>query len=182
MWPWEHVLFGYLAYSLFSRAYYRQPPSGDAAWAVVVASLLPDLIDKPLSWEFGVFASGYALGHSILFAAPLSIAAILIADRYGRPRVGVAFALAYLLHLLGDVIEEFLLTGDPRPELLLWPVVTIHGSHHGGGLMAAVRTQFASYAAAIVTLDPTPYLLLQLVIAAGALALWIADGLPGVRR
>jgi len=65
---------------------FRDSPTGLEAFAVVLASVLPDLIDKPLAWEYGVFENGYAIGHSLFFAVPLAILVGMIAHarRHGR--------------------------------------------------------------------------------------------------
>ncbi|WP_420877704.1 metal-dependent hydrolase, partial [Rosenbergiella nectarea] len=77
----------------------RRPPDGAAALAVVFASVAPDLIDKPLAWQFGIVSSGYGIAHSIFIAVPLSALAIWLARRAGRAPVGYAVAVGYLSHL-----------------------------------------------------------------------------------
>jgi hypothetical protein len=70
MWPWEHVVVGYLAYSAVSHAVAGRAPSGRAAIAVAFAALLPDLVDKPLAWGLGVLPSGRSFAHSLVVAVP----------------------------------------------------------------------------------------------------------------
>ncbi|MFC6964015.1 hypothetical protein ACFQL7_23110 [Halocatena marina] len=54
MWPWSHAAVGYLCYSIGTRLVGRRPTTGPTV-AVLFGALLPDLVDKPLSWVFGQF-------------------------------------------------------------------------------------------------------------------------------
>ena len=182
MWPWEHVVVGYVAYSLFVHLAHRDSPGALDTVAVVVASVLPDLIDKPLAWEFGVFESGYALGHSILFAIPLAIVVGLATSRLGRPRVGIAFAVGYLLHLPADVLDGYVRGGHLDWGILLWPVETGSGYHQHGGFLDQFEALLAQYRAELLSGDPSTYVLAQLGLAAFAVVLWLADGAPVVRE
>ena len=181
MWPWEHVVFGYVVYSLFCHAYYRDAPGGREALLVAFASVLPDLIDKPLAWQFGVFQSGYAIGHSIFFAGPLAVAAGLLARQWGRTRLGLAFAFGYLLHLVGDVIPIYAEDGVWSIQHLLWPLVVTEMNRQPAGLLDGIRHQFLPYIESISVHDPTPYHLFQVGLALFALVLWLFDGAPGPR-
>ena len=184
MWPWEHAVVGYVAYSLFCHLYYRDSPGGLEAAAVVFASLLPDLIDKPLAWEFGVFESGYALGHSVFVAVPLAIVVGLLARWRGRPRAGIAFGVGYLLHLPADVYYPPLRGGSPAYDIVLWPVVTTGsgGGHGHGGFLERFSGLFEGYRAELLSSDPSYYVLAQLPVAGFALALWLYDGAPIARE
>lgn len=181
MWPWEHVIVGYVAYSLFSHLLYREGPSGAAALAVVFASLLPDLIDKPLSWQFGVFPGGYALGHSVFFAVPLSILVGVLAHRWGRTRAGIAFGAGYLLHLPSDLFPAYFRYGHLPFERVLWPIRQAEGEH-GHGLIEGVFGTVLPYVYQVVTLDLTPSLAFQLGLMGCALSLWLYDGAPVLRE
>ncbi|WP_101296926.1 metal-dependent hydrolase [Halegenticoccus soli] len=182
MWPWEHAIFGYVAYSAWCHAVYRDSPDGRGALCVIFASLLPDLIDKTLAWEFGVFASGYALGHSVFFAVPLSAGAVVLARRIGYPRTGIAFAVGYLLHLLGDAVPEYLQNGELPLHRFLWPISRSSGDPERGEFVGRFLEYFVPYLGRILSLDLTQGLLAQLVIATFALSLWIYDGFPGLRE
>ena len=182
MWPWEHVIVGYLAYSLFVHLWYRSSPGALDTFAVAFASVLPDLIDKPLAWEFGVFESSYALGHSVFFAIPLAIAVGLLARRAGRPRVGIAFGIGYVLHLPADVIDGYARNGIWAPEILLWPVERSATFGHEMGFVAAVRHYFDQYLAELTASDPSTYILVQFGMAVLVALLWLADGAPMLRE
>lgn len=181
MWPWEHAIVGYLAYSICCRIAFGRSPGGLEAFAVVLASILPDLIDKPLAWEFGVIESGYAIGHSILFAVPLAIAAGLLARAAGRPGTGVAFGIGYLLHLPADVLYHYAVRGIVQWEVLLWPVRTVppEGQY---GLVGYSTDLLVAYGYRMVVGEPSTYLRIQLAIAGCAFLLWLADGAPVLRE
>ncbi|ELY55129.1 metal-dependent hydrolase [Natronolimnohabitans innermongolicus] len=184
MWPWEHAIMGYLVYSLFARVYYRESPGGLDAFAAVFASVLPDLIDKPLAWEFGVFDAGYALGHSIFFAIPLSIAVGALARSSDRPRAGVAFALGYLLHLPADVVDGYVRDGAFNVWIMLWPLgreqVPDHG--HGHGFVEQFAVLFGRYQQELLSGDPSTYILVQMGMLAAAAGIWLYDGAPVARE
>ena len=182
MWPWEHAILGYVVYSLFCHAYYRDSPGGLEAFTVVFASVLPDIIDKPLAWEFGVFDSGYALGHSLFFAIPLSIAVGLLARRAGRGRAGLAFAIGYLLHLPADVLDGYLRGDVVDFGILFWPVERGAGFGHERDLYSQFLHHFGQYQTELAASDPSTYILAQLALAGFAALLWLVDGAPVLRE
>ena len=181
MWPWEHAIVAYLAYSLCCHAVYRDSPGGLEAFAAVFASVLPDLVDKPLAWEFGVFEGGYALGHSVFFVVPLAIAVGLVARSAGRPRAGLAFGLGYLLHLPGDVVHAAVREDVWQPELMLWPVVVIRDHGQSGGFVDRFLRFFAEYRQELLAGELSIYVRLQLALAVFAALLWLYDGAPVLR-
>lgn len=183
MWPWEHAIMGYLVYSLFCHLYYRDSPGGLEAFAVVFASVLPDIIDKPLAWEFGVFETGYALGHSIFFAVPLAIIVGVVARSRGRPRSGIAFGFGYLLHLPADVIDGYARgSGELSFGIMLWPLVRgeTHGHHHG--FIDEFVRLFAHYQSELLAGDLSTYIWLQIGMGVFTLLLWLYDGAPVLRE
>jgi len=182
MWPWEHAIMGYLVYSLFCHTIYRDSPTGLEAFAAVFASVLPDLIDKPLAWEYGVFDAGYALGHSIFFAVPLSIAVGLVARSVGRPRTGLAFGLAYLIHLPADVVDAYVRNGVYQPELMLWPLETVEGGDSNQGFVDYFFQLFGRYQSELLAGDLSTYLWIQVGLAGFAVLLWLYDGAPVLRE
>lgn len=182
MWPWEHAIVGYLTYSLFSRLVYREPPGGLEAFAVVFASVLPDIIDKPLAWEFGVFEAGYALGHSIFFAVPLSIVVGVLAHSAGRSRTGLAFGVGYLLHLPSDVLDTYVRGGEANFELMLWPVETVEPGGESQGFVGEFVRLFGQYSQEFLAGDLSTYMWFQVGIAVFAALVWLYDGAPVLRE
>ena len=179
MWPWEHVLFAYVFFSIFHRIWYSTAPPDWPVIALVIGSLLPDIIDKPLAWQFGLFESGYALGHSIFVAIPVSIVIILIAKKYSIERSGIGFIFGYLLHLVGDVLPPSIRHQELRLDPILWPFAERVDHHHS--FIGGLEENLIEYTTQLLALDMTPVLALQLGTVAFGLSLWIIDGMPGIR-
>jgi hypothetical protein len=55
---------------------------GLAAALVAVAALLPDLVDKPLSWWLDVLPAGTSLAHSLTGFLPAAAVASAVGVRY----------------------------------------------------------------------------------------------------
>lgn len=182
MWPWEHAIVGYLAYSLVCHAVFRESPGGLDAFAVVFASTFPDLIDKPLAWEFGVFDAGYAIGHSVFFVVPLSVLVGTITHAAGRPRTGLAFGIGSLLHLPGDLLYTYVSDGILYPGIVLWPVATVPGGSPSHGFLDSFAFLFGRYLQSLLAGDVSTYVLIQFGLAAFAFLLWVYDGVPVLRE
>ena len=137
MMPWEHAVIGYIGYSVFVHVVYRESPTTGETLVVVFASVLPDLIDKPLAWQFNVFSSGHALGHSLFFAIPLSLALLVLAWLRGQRRYGEAFAIGYLLNVPADNVPKYLVNGELPLDRILWPM-----AHEGGENESGFQDEF----------------------------------------
>ncbi|SEQ21911.1 metal-dependent hydrolase [Natrinema salaciae] len=182
MWPWEHAIVGYLAYSLFCHLAFRDSPGGLDAFAVVFASVLPDVIDKPLAWEFGVFDAGHALGHSVFFAVPLSIVVGTIAHAGASPRTGLAFGVGYLLHLPADILYSYVNEGVFYVEIVLWPVATVPAGSLNRGFLESFALLFGRYLGELLAGDVSTYVWFQFGLAVFAFLLWVYDGVPVLRE
>lgn len=181
MMPWEHAIVGYIGYSLFVRAFYRETPTAEETLVVVFASLLPDLIDKPLAWQFDLFATGHAFAHSVFVAVPLSVAVMLFAYRRGSPRYGLAFGIGYPLHLFADVFPQYIFTGELRFHRVFWPFqqeASGYDAGFGGEARENLTEHFRWMATEIISGNPDPYLLVLLGLGVFWLVLWRADGMP----
>lgn len=179
MWPWEHAVVGYLAFSVGVHLVRRRPPTGPEALVVAFAAVAPDLVDKPLAWEFGVFPSGHGIAHSVFFAVPL-VALVLAAAARRRPGVGTAFAVGYLSHLAADVLQMYIRDRSLPIEWLLWPVRTVR-TDYPGGFTDTLAGYLRSYLAELTADEPSTYVLVVVGLTAFAVVLWVYDGLPGVR-
>lgn len=182
MWPWEHAIVGYLAYSLCCHLVFRDSPGGLEAFTVVFAAVLPDLIDKPLAWEYGVFDVGYGIGHSIFFAVPLAIFVAMIAHAGARPRAGLAFGLGYLSHLPADIADTAFRQGRLLTDLALWPIATVDGQPPGPGVLEAFLLLFGRYAGDILAGNLSTYLWVQIGLAGFTALVWLLDGAPVLRE
>ena len=180
MWPWEHLAVGYLAYSLLWRAWTGDPPDGLSALTVAVATQLPDLIDKPLAWTFGIFPGGYSVGHSIFVATGLSALALAISGRRGRPALGVAFAVGYLSHLPGDLLYLYVVNGYLNPAVVLWPAVPAVPGSATSGLIAHFVTFLRAYVRSLARGRLVWLTLFEVALLVAALVVWLRDGRPGV--
>ena len=180
MWPWTHALFGYACYSLAVHAGFRRRPTDLPAVVAVFAAVLPDLVDKPLAWTFGVTAGGYGPAHSVLVGAPAAALLGLLLWRTGSEETGFGFVVGYASHLLGDVIFQFFDEGELVLSVLLWPIASA-GSDSAGGLVHHFLFFLHRYGGQIRSGEATTYLLATVALAVGVLFLWILDGFPGVR-
>ncbi|MBN2077077.1 MAG: metal-dependent hydrolase [Dehalococcoidales bacterium] len=99
-------------YRIASVLRYFRDASGNLDYRmIIVGSMLPDIIDKPLFLLFsesGLF-TGRSHAHTLIFAALLLSAGIL-----SRKSWLLTLALANFTHLILDSLWE-------NPEILLWP-------------------------------------------------------------
>lgn len=179
MWPWEHLAVGYLCYSLLTRAWTGSSPDWTGALALAVGTQFPDLIDKPLAWEFGVLPSGNTLAHSLFTALPLSVLVLVLAKRLGALHLGAAFVVGYLLHLPGDVVYPVLYGDGLWIDFLLWPIVPAQA-----GQVPGFISEFQRLVERTVRFLSSPsgqlYITLEAGLIALAVAVWYSDGMPGV--
>lgn len=180
MWPWEHLAVGYICVSLAWRLARGEGPSETATLLLAVGTQLPDLVDKPLSWGLGLFPSGFAVGHALVVAVPVGLAAVVLARRRGHLEYGAAFAIGYWSHLVADVADGVRFGDGIDVGRVLWPFVTHepYGTDYGLARGWVYLTEFANE---LPTLDLTSVLVLYLVVPVAGLLLWLADGAPGPR-
>jgi membrane-bound metal-dependent hydrolase YbcI (DUF457 family) len=170
MWPWAHAGAGYLIYSLSCRRRGVRP-QGMAVVLLGFATQLPDLIDKPFAWTIPLLPGGRTLGHTLLVALPLVAVVSRYASSRGSPRLGVAFGIGYLSHLLSDGLATLITDSLGNTMFLLWPL-----------LPPPTWGTAPSFVAHLKTLQLTPWIGCELALTAAATAMWMADGLPGLKR
>lgn len=169
MWPWGHLAFAYLLHSTFAHVRYRRRPTWPGVALAALGSQVPDLIDKPLAWTFGVLPSGRSLGHSFLVGTVIVVVAVALLRRYelrGQP-----FALGYYSHLLGDSIRPVLGGEFSDLAFLLWPFFEVETGE--GPSVGIVRHLLNAQLEGTVLFD--------LGLASVVFVWWLADGAPGVR-
>jgi hypothetical protein len=181
MWPWEHVLFAYVFYSVYVRLHYRFAPDEWPIVALVLGSFFPDVIDKPLAWQFSLFETGWGIAHSVFFVVPFCVAVYATAKTYGDSEIGIAFGFGYVCHLVGDVLPASLSRGRPYLDPILWPLGNPQTSGDHGSFFDGVSSLFLEYAAQLHSLEVTPVFALQLGSIVAGLTLWLYDGRPGLR-
>lgn len=170
MWPWGHLAVAYLLYSLYARIRYGRPPRGLPAVAVAIGSQVPDLIDKPLAWEWGLLQSGRSLAHSIPFALVLLPIVYVLATRVLRRRESAtAYAIGHCTHLLTDLPLTTVRGDLSGATYLLWPLLEPPEYGEPSGILVA----FSGYSMSV-------YGAVQFALFAVAIGTWYRDRLPGL--
>ena len=181
MWPWEHLALGYLAYRGYLAVRRRPAPSEGPVIVLLLATQVPDLVDKPLAWSLGVLPSATSLGHSVFVAGGVVLAAWGLGRRLETPWLGPVVGIGYATHLLGDVLYPVLLGLGFGVGYLLWPVVP-QASTPPTSFGARFLDLLGDFLAFLATPRGMAYLLGELVFVGSAVALWFRDGLPGAAR
>lgn len=127
MWPPGHLAVGYLAYTAVRRVRSDAVPNAPQTVALVVGTQLPDVVDKPLSWTFGLLPTGRSLSHSVFTAVIITAVAAKYADRIERKQLTSAFVVGYWSHLLGDLYSAVGAGAAQTNWFFLWPIVPQQG-------------------------------------------------------
>lgn len=181
MWPWGHLAFAYVLYSVLAKAWPGTRVRDSAALVLGFGALLPDLVDKPLAWTFAVFPSGYAVAHSVFVAVPVGLAVAAVAARRGRAPVGVAFLVGYWSHLVGDIAFAVALSEPYTISRVLWPLVVLRGGTASIGTLDRIGHYLVEYVALLVRTGDSLALLAYAGMFVAAFVLWVADGAPVLR-
>lgn len=168
MWPVGHASVAYLLYAGISRQRFDTGPGSVAAILVGVGSLLPDLVDKLLAWHLGVLPTGRSLFHSSLVLVPFVLAVAVLARRRGSGEYAVAFGVGALSHPLFDAVPA--LWGPETATFLLWPFLPV--TPYEGAPPTVVELLRSSLG--------DPYVLFEFLLLGLAVAVWRADGYPGL--
>jgi hypothetical protein len=138
-------------------------------YAVGFGTQFPDLIDKPLTWSFLVLPYGRSLGHS-LFTLGVLMLVLRVAFRYpDQKALSTAFGVGYVSHLFGDGIGAIVSSDFGGLGYLLWPVTDVPSGDTG------------SFVEFFLALEPTPLMLVGVVLTVVAGVVWVYDGMPGVK-
>lgn len=179
MWPWAHLAVGYVAYSAFVRGGPGGRPSGLGVLVLAVATQLPDVIDKPLAWQFGLLSNGIGAGHSFLVGVPIALALGSWVWVKGRPELGGALAVGYVSHIFGDLLFTALFSTPPYLPSFAWPLYATSAPATPGFGPRVWELLRSSRALLGSTMGRT-YFVLEALLLAATVALWIADGTPGL--
>jgi Predicted membrane-bound metal-dependent hydrolase (DUF457). len=131
--PLSHAALAYLWYAGVVALGRRRLPTGLALAPLLVASQLPDLIDKPLAYA-GLVPSGRSVAHSLLALAAVALVTTLLCRRLARttadPRTvrrlaqtPLAVAVGYATHLAGDAYGSVRAGAYADVGFLLYPFV-----------------------------------------------------------
>ena len=179
MWPWEHLVVAYLLYSLYTNLIRGRSPTGRETVVVAFGSQLPDLVDKPLAWTFRITETGYSIGHSMFVAPLVCLLAVILAKRRGDVRLAGAFSIAYLSHLVTDVLNPLRMGRSIEPRVVLWPISSPPADDHGG-LLDHFGFYLIRYVNQLLSGGVTTSIVVQLTVAFGIVLLWLYDGAPVV--
>jgi len=181
MWPPEHLAFAYLLTSVVLRFTTDRPPGRAEAFVVVLASQLPDLVDKPLAWGLSVLPSGRSLAHSMFTLAPLSLLVVALAVRRDRAAAGIAFVVAYASHLAGDIAYPLVVDGELRYDFLFWPLRSdAAGSADATAFLPHVRELVVEFLGFLASPRGVAYLGIDVIFFTLVVLLWAVDGAPGL--
>lgn len=178
MWPWEHLAVGYLLLSLGIRAAGHAPPGPTEVGALVVATQLPDVVDKPLSWGLEVFPTGYAIGHAAVVAVPAGVGLVLLGRRAGAGRTWSVVVVGYWSHLAADVVDPVRFGLAPDVGRVLWPFVSATPYRTDLGLRRGI-VYLERFLSSGAVLERPGVLVLSVGVPLFTLALWVLDGAPG---
>ncbi|MFC7070547.1 metal-dependent hydrolase [Halobaculum lipolyticum] len=168
--PVGHALSAYLLWTGFTRLRLGRPPTTPEAWVLALGSQLPDLVDKPLAWSLGVLPAGRSLGHSLVTAAVLLVVLRRVLPP-ARRRLLAPLAVGVVSHDLLDAVAP-LSRGEPAyVAYLLWPLIEQPPYDPPPPLLSAFG---ASLLGGVSGADAAAL--------AVVLAVWLADGAPGVPR
>lgn len=177
MWPWAHLGFAYILYSLYARGRFGRPPRPEPVLAVAFGSQLPDIVDKPLAW-YGVLPSGRSLAHSLLFAAVLVIVVYAVGVVLDRVETATALVIAHLSHLVTDLPPRVALGYPSGSEYLFWPFLSQNTFRYRA---QAFEPPVAVEVIVTPFTDPVLFSLYGVFLFVTALGLWYVDGCPGLQ-
>ncbi|WP_222919931.1 metal-dependent hydrolase [Natrinema sp. SYSU A 869] len=170
MWPWGHLAVAYLLYTVGIHRRFDRPPRAAPAIALAIGSQTPDMIDKPLAWNFGILPGGRTLAHSLFVVALLVPAVLLVVDRLEARAIGVGFLIGYCSHLLADIPPAVLSGEFAAAAYFLWPVLEQPPEAPVAGILDAFLHYYAL----------GPYEWIQFGLFAVAVLAWYRDGMPGL--
>jgi len=176
MWPWGHVAVGYLAHAGVLDRRFAAPPGDLAAVVLVVATQLPDLVDKPLAWTVPILPNGRSLGHSVFTAALLVLVVGWAARRYRRGDLGLAFGVGYVSHLFADSLDSLISADLAALRFLGWPLLPAPPQTGTSSILG----RFLELAAELAAGDLSSMFALELVLVTLAALLWVRQGYPGL--
>jgi hypothetical protein len=168
MLPWGHAAVGYLLLSGSDRLRGTRPTAASTI-AVLVATQIPDLIDKPLAYTVPILPNGRSLAHSLLTGSIVLAAIVALLLLLGLGRLVFPVALGYLSHPVMDALDPAV-SGEPV-GYLAWPVIPpIEYADSPDSILGI-----------LLDTDPlAPMFLLQFGLVLAALAVWHRDGRPGL--
>lgn len=152
-----HAAFAYLAFAVVRRVTGHEVDEAGVIPALVLGAVSPDLIDKSLAWGLGVLPGGRTLAHSAFTAVGVAAIAYWVGARAGRSSAGLAFAVGFVTHVIGDVYRTAFTSGTTG--LLFWPLGPVRIWSGSVSVPGSRTVEWVLLGLAIVT--------------------WVAEGFPG---
>jgi len=181
MLPWGHLAVGYLVYTVLVRVRGQRAPAGVPTLVLALGTQLPDLVDKPLNWWFGIF-DGRGIGHSLFAVTAVCLLVAFAAYWANRLDTAGALSVGLYTHLLGDSYQALLSGEFGRAAFLLWPLVPAP-TYPKDSLFEHLDAWMA-YLQALPRLSPSQIMAsgfgFQLVLLLVLFGTWALDGFPGV--
>jgi hypothetical protein len=149
---------------------------------LAVATQLPDLVDKPLNWLFGVL-DGRGIGHSLVVLAVVCALALQVARRYDPPALAGALSVGLLSHPLADAWRPLVAGRFERATFLLWPLLPVptYPTDSLGGHLDVWGAQLRLLSAAPLAFLTSGFGV-QFVLFSVVLGVWGLDGTRGSGR
>ncbi|TKX57319.1 metal-dependent hydrolase, partial [Halorubrum sp. ASP1] len=94
MFPIEHFIVAFLPVLMYVLVIDRRLPGVRLATIAFIGSQLPDLVDKPLAYLFGLIPSGRVFMHSLPIALPFLLGTMIYGWKTERNRLSVGFSFA----------------------------------------------------------------------------------------
>jgi membrane-bound metal-dependent hydrolase YbcI (DUF457 family) len=161
---------------------HRHSPRDGPTLLLILGTQLPDLVDKPLNWWFGIL-DGRGIGHSLFVIVPISVLVVVVADRYDRTAYGAAFSIGLVTHLAGDVLPAAIGGDIWKAGYLLWPLLpapTYQSDSFWDHLDRWVATVSSFEPGSAVSFVQSAFAL-QLLLTLLLLVVWAGDGFPGLQ-
>jgi membrane-bound metal-dependent hydrolase YbcI (DUF457 family) len=174
-------MVGYVGYSVFERLRTGGAPTQQNVLVLAVATQAPDLIDKPLAWQFGVLSSGVGAAHSLLVGVPVAALIGVWLRGRGQTGTGIAVVIGQVSHVLGDLLFSWLFGSSPVLASFVWPLGPAPGPT-SAGLLVGVWDRLLGSQALLATPKGQLYVLLEVVLLVVTVGLWFYDGMPGLAR
>ena len=173
------MIFWHLGMTVLVARYVFRDPKMDLRW-LMVGSLLPDVIDKPIGAVLlhETFGTHRLFAHALIFPVALLVIAMLGTRRgSGLCRGALALVIGCFLHIVLDGVWT-------SPEAFLWPFLGVQfprvaGSDLGTLLADMVRSPLV-WAGEIAGIGYLVYLWRKWLAAPGALPQWVRDGRVGM--
>jgi hypothetical protein len=181
MLPWGHLAVGYFVYTVSVRVRGQRAPRGGPTLVLALGTQLPDLVDKPLNWWFGIF-DGRGIAHSLLVIVPVCVIALSVAHAYERRESGIALSVGLLSHLFADSWQALLSGQFGQVTFLLWPLFPVPRYpkdslfDHLAAWLLQIRTLPSDPVAFFTGRFGTQFVLLVVLV-----LIWALDGFPGVK-